>query len=393
VVAGGGVFGAAAALELASRGWEVTLLDPHPLPYEGASSTDVSRMIRMDYGSDVFYHELAERALDGWDRWNADWPRPLYHQDGFLILSKGPMAPGGFEHESWRVLRERGHAPERMSPGVLAERFPAWRGGAYSDGYFNPRAGWAESGGVVDRLLALCEARGVSRRAAGLADLLDSGSAARGVRTTSGERLAADRVVVCAGAWTPSLLPPLADRLRSVAQPVLYFGVDDPALFRGDRFPPWAADIAGSGWYGFPALPDGRLKIGHHGIGAEAHPDARGDVGTEHVASARAFLRQAIPALADAPLVSRRVCMYCDTFDGDFLIDRDPEREGLVVATGGSGHAFKFAPILGSLIADAVEGVANRWGSRFRWRAGGVKRTEGARFSPEEARFSPAVDA
>src|SRR6185503_13101491 len=77
VVVGGGVFGAASALELRSRGWAVTLLDPHLLPYEGASSTDVSKLVRMDYGSDAYYHELAEAALEGWDRWNAESGRPL----------------------------------------------------------------------------------------------------------------------------------------------------------------------------------------------------------------------------------------------------------------------------------------------------------------------------
>jgi len=81
------------------------------------------------------------------------------------------MASGGFEHESWRVLRERGHDPERMTPDALARRFPAWRGEVYLDGYFNRRAGWAESGLVVERVLALCEAAGVRVSSAALRPL------------------------------------------------------------------------------------------------------------------------------------------------------------------------------------------------------------------------------
>ena len=380
VVVGGGVFGAASALVLRARGWTVTLLDPHPLPYEGASSTDVSKLVRMDYGSDVFYHELAEAALAGWDRWNAEWPRRLYHEGGLLVLSRGPMLPGGFEHESWSVLCERGYEPQRLGQGALAERFPAWRAGRFPDGYVNARAGWAESAAVVDRLLGLASQAGVSIRRDGFASLVAAGSRVAGVVTTSAERIAADKVLVCAGAWTPTLLPWLADRLWSVAQPVLYFRAPDPAAFRGPSFPPWAADIAGSGWYGFPATADGSVKIGHHGTGARAHPDERGEVSPEHVERARAFLREALPALADAPLVARRVCMYCDTFDGDFLIDHDPDHEGLVVASGGSGHAFKFAPVLGNIVADAVERRPSRWAERFRWRATGGRRAEEARF-------------
>ena len=380
LVVGGGVFGAAGALELRRRGWSVTLLDPHPLPYAGAASTDVSKVVRLDYGSDVFYHELAELALEGWHRWNVDWPRPLFHETGLLILARDVMAPGGFEHESRRTLVERGYDLERVTEALLRERFPAWRAGARTDGYFNPCGGWAESAAVMERLLALGEAAGVERRTAGFAGLLDAGSRTRGVRTDAGDEVAADRVVVAAGAWTATLLPWLADRLHAVAQPVLHFRPDDAEAFRGPAFPPWTADIASSGWYGFPALPSGEVKIGHHGPGTLVPPHARGDVPREHVERTRAFLREAIPALADAPIVRERVCLYCDTPDGDFLIDVDPEREGLVVASGGSGHAFKFAPVLGGLVADAVEGRRGRWAERFRWRE--------AKKAREEARFT-----
>ena len=75
-------------------------------------------------------------------------------------------------------------------------------------------------------------------------------------------------------------------------------------------------------------------------------------------------------------MVGSRLCLYADAFDGDFVITPHPGRPGVVVATGGSGHGFKFAPILGKLIADAVEGRTN---PRFAWRALGERRTEDAR--------------
>jgi glycine/D-amino acid oxidase-like deaminating enzyme len=383
VVVGAGVFGAATALECRARGWDVVLLDPGPLPHPDASSTDISKIVRMDYGSDVFYHELAELALEGWDRWNADWPRPLFHQDGFLVLACRPLEEGGFEQASWDVLQERGYDAVRIGGSALEARFPAWRGRGYPDGYLSPRAGWVESGEVVARLLALCKAAGVELRGGVAHEVLSHGSRVSGVMTREGETLAADVVAVCAGAWTPSLLPWLSDVLAASAQPVLHFAPADPAPFRPACFPPWAADIAGSGWYGFPALADGRVKVGHHGRGLGVHPDARGEVPDAHVARTRAFMRDALPALADAPVVGRRMCMYCDSFDADFLIDHDPDRNGLVVASGGSGHGFKFAPVIGGIIADVIEGVPNRWASRFRWRAGGEGRREEARYTGE----------
>jgi glycine/D-amino acid oxidase-like deaminating enzyme len=82
----------------------------------------------------------------------------------------------------------------------------------------------------------------------------------------------------------------------------------------------------------------------------------------------RKFLRSTIPALVDAPIVYTRVCMYCDTNDGDFWIAPDPERLNLVIATGDCGHGFKFAPVLGELVADAVERKENPLLKKFRWR-------------------------
>ncbi len=90
-----------------------------------------------------------------------------------------------------------------------------------------------------------------------------------------------------------------------------------------------------------------------------------------HEAALREFLRDTFPGLADAPIVGRRLCVYGDTRDGHFWIAADPERSGLVVATGGSGHGFKFAPVLGDLIAGIALGdrdVSPALVRRFRWR-------------------------
>jgi glycine/D-amino acid oxidase-like deaminating enzyme len=89
--------------------------------------------------------------------------------------------------------------------------------------------------------------------------------------------------------------------------------------------------------------------------------------------------------LADAPIVYTRVCLYCDTNDGHFWIATDPDRAGLVIAAGDSGHGFKFAPVLGEIIADAVEGKPNPLLHKFRWRPevrAGEQR-EAARFDPK----------
>ncbi len=411
LIAGAGIFGVTAALELRRRGHDVTLLDPGPLPRPEAASTDVSKIVRLDYGADDAATALMERALEGWRAWNRQalgrGLPALFHEDGLLVLTTGAMEPGGFEHDSHEVLVRRGHRPERLDAAALAARHPAWNAARWTAGYRNPEGGWAESGAVVARLIGEARAAGVAvlegrrvvrlveerGRIAGLASApRDSGApGASGTPVGSGTPRAsaepvggrqrelvatehrADHVVVAAGAWTPLLLPWLAGSLAVTGQPVLLFRPAQPDAFRPPRFPPFTADVSRTGFYGFPALPDGTVKIGHHGAGTAVHPDDPRDVPAGTEATFRAFLAATLPTLADAPLAGSRLCLYSDSPDGHFWIDHDPERPGLLVAAGDSGHAFKFAPVLGALVADALErrddAATRAMLGRCRWRA------------------------
>ena len=82
----------------------------------------------------------------------------------------------------------------------------------------------------------------------------------------------------------------------------------------------------------------------------------------------RSFVKQTFPELYDAPLVFTRRCLYIDTLDGHFWIDRHPKIEGLSVSSGGSGHGLKMAPLLGEMAADIVEGKSHEFSKRYRWR-------------------------
>ena len=380
VVVGAGIFGLTAAGELCGRGWSVTVIDPGPVPRSTAASSDVSKVVRMDYGSDELYTAFAEAALVGWDRWNARWPSSLYHQDGFLLLAPQSMDRGGFERDGFDLLRTRGHGVQRLADLDRAVRFPAWSAANYPDGYFNPRAGWAESEAVTAHVAAEAAAAGV-HLAQGVAfgGLIEQRGRIEGVRTAAGEELRADFVLVAAGAWTPVLLPHLSDVMWTIGQPVVHLDAGSDRRWRAPQFPVWAADIARTGWYGFPALDDGSLKIGHHGAGRRMHPDDERVVTAADIDRLRGFLRRDLPALADAPIRRTRVCLYCDTFDGDFWIDHDPARPGLIVAAGDSGHGFKFAPVLGAVIADVVEQRPGPFAARFRWRHRDRDRREAAR--------------
>lgn len=349
----------------------VTVLDPGPLPHPLAASTDISKVIRMEYGTDEQYMSMVEQSREGWLAWNELFGATLYHEVGVTMMSREEMVPGRYEHDSYRQLLRRGHRPERLNADELSRRFPAWKPGAYVDGFFHAKGGYAQSGRVIEALLGLARQQGITiQEGQTAAEIVSQAGQVTGVRTQEGQWFPAGQVLVAAGAWTPVLLPELAPVMRSTGHPVFHLRPTRPELFAAPHFTVFNADVARTGWYGFPLHPtEGVVKIANHGLGQPLHPvhDAR-LVGSADEQNLRHFLAETFPALLDAPIVYTRRCLYCDTLDEHFWIDRHPERPGLTVAAGGSGHGFKFGPVLGPLIADAVEGKANEWLPKFQWR-------------------------
>ena len=371
LVVGAGVFGLTTALEMKGRRYRVAVIDPGPLPHPLAASTDISKIVRMEYGSDEAYMELAEQAYRGWLQWNEMLGETLFHDVGVTMLTRAPMSPGEFEYESYQLLRKRGHTPERLAEDTITQRFPAWKAGAFVDGFFHAQGGYAESGRVITALARLARTQGVDLYPGQRVEvLLKENQQVRGVRTSTGNTFHAEHVVVASGAWSSLLVPDLTPFVKATGHPVFHLKPNDPNLFTPPNFVVFTADIGRTGWYGFPLHPrEGVIKIGNHGVGQVLHPeqDERVVISSD-IEQLRAFLAATFPALQGAPIVSTRRCLYVDTPDGDFWIDRHPQCAGLTVATGDSGHGFKFAPVLGGLIADAVEGKPNRWLPKFHWR-------------------------
>jgi len=387
IVVGAGINGVTAAIELNKRGHDVVLVDPGPLARSLAASTDISKAVRAAYGADEEYTELAERSIKRWRDWNKEFGVELYHEVGVMFVRQQQMKPGDFEFESFKILEQRGHKIERMNSARVWKRFPVWNPELFRDGVLELEAGYAESGRVVAKLIERAKSLGVELREGVRFSELDNGDdRVKGIVLDDGKRIPGDRVVMTAGAWTPLLLPFTRKFFRASGQPVFHLKPPQPELFAPERFPVFGADISTTGYYGFPLSREGLVKIANHGPGREMSPESsKRAVTPQEEQNLRKFLSSTFPALAVAPVAYSRVCMYCDTNDGHFWIAPDPERPGLTVAAGDSGHGFKFAPVLGEIIADAVEEKPNPLLQKFRWRpevrAGEQK--EAARFSPE----------
>jgi sarcosine oxidase len=177
----------------------------------------------------------------------------------------------------------------------------------------------------------------------------------------------AEKVIVCAGPWVMQLLPDLPVRLRVTRQVMAWFEPMPAEPFAAGRFPVFLLESRHGVHYGFPPHGSDTVKIAkHHHADEAVEPD-----GYDRRISAvdedmiRAAVADHIPA-ANGKLLTAKTCLYTVTPDGDFIIDRMPGVPDIIVASPCSGHGFKFAPVIGEILADlALEGKTRHDISRF----------------------------
>lgn len=373
LIIGGGIFGLSAALSLRERQYEVTLINPDYLPHPLAASTDISKIVRAEYGADRQYFDMAMMAIEGWERWNQLLRRPIFRATGLLMLMQKDQEASEqtFERESVVTLAAKGIASQWLDAETIRSQYPAINPDFFPHAHFNARAGYVESGEAIRLLAAYAKKQGVRIKEQQTAQelVIEHGLLTK-VRTREGGSFSAGQTIVAAGAYTPVLVPDLQLYMQVTGHPVFHFRPFAARPFQVDALPVFTADISNTGWYGFPYHPtEGVVKIARHTNGLPLDPDWDDRrVSDAEVVGCRTFLSKALPALAKAPLVNTRRCLYTDTLDGHFWIDRHPSIKGLSVASGGSGHAMKMGPVLGSLTADMACGVSHPWLERFRWR-------------------------
>ncbi|KAF2202350.1 sarcosine oxidase [Delitschia confertaspora ATCC 74209] len=398
LIIGSGVFGLSTAFSLSKnplfKNSSITLVDRQQFPAPDGSSIDSSRIIRSDYASPA-YTRLASAAQVHWRTTYRDH----YHENGLCLTASGPEQT--YVTESLANVQSLGTCKVQVLKSQdEIKKVSGTTNASGSIGYVNWSSGWADAEGAMRQLYAQVSATGrVNFVTDTVTRLLISHSttAVTGVQLSSNRTLTADLTILAAGAWTPSLLD-LRGVAKSTGQILCYLPLN-PTEQSVLAPKPTLLNLS-NGLFMIPPS-NGTLKIARHGHGytnpvtlpnperpesgetitvslpMTVVDDPNLEVPIEGQRECRAFLSQLHPELSTRPFTKTRICWYTDTRTGDFLISHHPKYTGLFVATGGSGHAFKFLPVIGDQIVECVLGqTPEDFRGKWEWPARAV---------PEEA--------
>lgn len=355
IVVGAGLIGSAVARHLTAEG-SVLLLEQFPLLHERGSSHGGSRIFRHAY-ADELHTRLAVRANTLWTELEAETGERLLFRTGGIDVF-GEDDPGAAQMLG--SLRASGSSAEEWSGTELARRYPCFAPRDEKRVVYHPAAAVLPASRAVATLLRSATTRGALIREQ--QPVTRVAPHAHGVAVTAGSgTFTARRLVVAAGAWLGRLAADLHLPLVVEQQQVIYLPIrnDTPGHTVG-RMPVFIERLpdGDGGIYGLPAFEyPHAIKVADNG-GARPIPDAETrDFQPDTVLAARTVhaATALLPQVGSVP-VDTSTCLYTRTPDGRFVIDRHPDYPHVVLVGGGSGHAFKFGPVFGELVAELFEG-------------------------------------
>jgi sarcosine oxidase len=364
IIAGLGTAGAATCMTLARRGFRVLGIDPYRPPHKMGSHHGASRSVRRAYLEGTAYVPMAMRSWDLWRRLEKETGQTLLVQTGNLTIGppESPAVSGfmasarayGIPHEALTAADVRKRWPQLVPPDTFVAGLEKEAGIVFPEmsvAAFLAEAEKAGAGLVADdRLIRWTEGNGHVH-----------------VQTAHGT-YETGRLLVAAGAWTRGLLDLPVGILTPKRVPVHWIAPPPGGAFDLGRFPVnfWqvpAETRPGSPqayreFYTLPSTgPDIWVKAAFHNELVDCDPDTLvRTVAPDELEKINTVLSQWLPGL-DRRSMTSEVCLYTLTPDGHFYLGRRPG-SAHVFGVALAGHGFKFAPVLGEILADLMTDIA-----------------------------------
>ena len=350
IIVGLGAMGSAALHHLASRGVKVLGIDRFVTPHVHGSTHGRTRIIREAYYEHPCYVPIVQRAYELWAALEQEIGERLFVQTGGLMIGppEGELFGGAL-----RSATEHGLAHTILEPADVQARFPGFRVPPGSLALHEPRAGLLLPERCVEAHLALARRAGATIRT-GIT--VTGWTADDGVRieTDAGE-LRARTLILAAGPWLPALVPDLDLPLEVERQLFHWFEpASHPEWYDAAHSPISLIEYADARFFAtFPDIGHG-VKAGIHHEGAVIDIDApRAPASAAEGVEIQGLLARYLPQAAGR-ILDRATCVYTNTPDHDFLLDRHPAHPNVIIASPCSGHGFKFASAIGEILADMV---------------------------------------
>jgi len=355
IVIGVGGMGSAAVYHLARRGLQVLGLEKHAIPHEMGSSHGYSRMIRYTLQEHPSYVPLVRRSYELWHEMEETAGEELMVTTG-SIRAGAPNSPFFLNAQEACDLHSIPY--EILTASEVNKRFPGYRFPEEISSVYQ-----ADGGFLLPERCILTHVQAAERAGADVHSqetVLDWGVRGDGVQVrTDRDTYTAGRLVVTAGPWAANLVPELAAYAVPERQVMGWFQPKRPELYAAEAFPVFGVVAEEGRYYGFPshAVPGFKIGRAHHLL-QKVDPDAIDrEVHPEDEDILRQVVNRYFP-LAGGKLLDGKTCMYTNTPDEHFMIGTLDGQPQVSVAAGFSGHGFKFASVIGEIMADLAQNGA-----------------------------------
>ena len=354
IVLGLGALGSAATWALARRfGDDVLGLEQYELGHARGGSHDHSRIIRLSYNTPG-YVRLARGAYESWARLEAESDMRLVHRVGGLdFFPEGGAIPQSDYADSMAAV---GVPFERLTAAETRRRWPQFRIDDSVQVLHQPDGGFVSAHAALGALRRSARVHGARLlEHTGVQMVRDIGGSIEVV--TSQGVFEGQKLILATGAWTNEILAQIGWQLPLTVtqEQVTYFAAEHLSQFMPGRFPAWIW-LDDPCFYGVPVHGAPGVKVGQDVGGREVTPWNRTfepDLGT--LRRVMLFVERVLPELGGH--LYSKPCLYTMTPDRDFIIDRVPNHPNVIVAAD-AAHGFKFAAVIGEIIADLASDAA-----------------------------------